>query len=228
MPKTLLAVVSCHTRPEFSDAVRNTWASEIPKDKADTLFFMGKGPKIPKEDEIILDCGDGHSDLPEKVREIVRWAYTHNYDHVFKIDDDVVLSPQSFLRSGFEKFDYIGYSPFGKEGCAERLAWTWGFCYGLSRKSMACIINAPSPCEEGDTVDICHKGNVEYWVGRVLFQKGIYLHPELRYHLRTGNATEQPEVPGVFLFCVHMHDSMSKPQEVHEICRIWRERCQNG
>lgn len=49
MPKTLLAVVSCHTRPEFSDAVRNTWASEIPKDKADTLFFMGKVQKYQKK-----------------------------------------------------------------------------------------------------------------------------------------------------------------------------------
>jgi hypothetical protein len=228
MSKTLLAVVSCHTRPEFSDAIRRTWAPEIPAGKADVLFFLGRGPKAPKEDEIILDCGDSHSDLPEKVREIVRWAYTQGYEHVFKLDDDVILIPKRFLRSGFDKFDYIGYNPTGQEGHENDLKWTWGFCYGLSRKAMACVISAPAPCEVGDEVETCHKGNDEFWIGRVLFQKGLYLHPELRYHLRTGNATERPEVPGVFLFCVHMHDSMSTPQEVHEMCRIWRERCQNG
>jgi hypothetical protein len=192
------------------------------------FFFKGRGSSPLKEDEIILDCGDAHSDIPEKVREIVRWAYEHNYNHVFKLDDDVVLTPKRFLRSGFDMFDYIGYNPSGQEGSEECIKWTWGFCYGLSRKAMACIINAPCPCEGEDTVDLNHRGNDEYWVGRVLFKNGIYLHPELRYHLRTGNAAEQPEVPGVFLFCIHMHDSMSKPQEVHEMCRIWRERCQNG
>jgi len=220
--KVLLAVVSCHSRPEFSDAVRNTYASSV--QGADLLFFLGRGPNSAKKNEVLLDCGDAHSDLPEKIRAMVRWAFEQNYDYIVKLDDDVVLNPKRFLGSGFDKFDYTGYNPFGTEGTAECVAWTWGFCYVLSRKAMECVINAPAPCEGWDEVAQRHKGNDEYWVGRVLFHNGIYLHPELRYHLRTGNAAEQPEVPGVFLFCVHMHDSMSKPQEVHEMCRIWRER----
>lgn len=237
MTKTLLAVVSCHTRPEFSDAIRNTWASEVPADKADLRFFLGRGPNAPKPDEVILDCDDSYAGLPEKVREIVRWAHKKQYSHVSKIDDDVVMDPVKFVRSGFQMFDYVGYRPDGADGYGiegrsfEGAKGTWGFCYSLSRKSMDAIVGSPLPGEEGSAWDSSlgdqHLGNDEYWICRLLHLNKIYLHVDQRYHLRTGEATELQEVPGVFLFCVHMHGTMEKQEEVHEMCRIWRERLQN-
>lgn len=237
MGKILLAVVSCHSRPEFSDAVRNTWATKVP-DGVDIRFFLGRGPNVPKKDEIILDCDDSHEGLPEKVREIVRWAHCNGYDSVSKIDDDVVMDPVKFFRSGFYKFDYVGYRPDGVDGYGiegkgfEGAKGTWGFCYTLSRRAMEVIVNSPLPGEEGSAWDSScgdrHLGNDEYWICRLLHLNKIYLHVEQRYHLRTGDATELPEVPGVFLFCVHMHNTMNRPEEVHEMCRIWRERIQNG
>ena len=109
--KVLFAVVSCHARPEFSDAVRNTWAPRVPKE-VDLRFFLGRGPNRPKDDEVILDCGDSHNDIPEKVHSILAWAYDNGYDFVSKIDDDVVMDPVRFVTL-VGHHDYMG---MGKSG----------------------------------------------------------------------------------------------------------------
>ena len=230
--RILLAVMSCHSRPEFSDAIRNTWAPMV--QGADLRFFLGRGPNQPKNDEVILDCNDSYESIPEKVREIIRWAHNSDYDCVVKIDDDVVMDPVKFLRSGFYKFDYVGYRPDGLDGYGfegkgfEGAKGTWGFCYSLSRAAMNAVVCSPLPGEEGSAWDSScgnrHLGNDEYWICRLLHLNKIYLHVEQRYHLRTGDETELREVPGVFLFCVHMHHHLSRAEEVHEMCRIWRER----
>jgi hypothetical protein len=181
---------------------------------------MGRGPKLPKEDEVILDCGDAHSDLPEKIREIARWAYNHDYDHVVKLDDDVVIDPKRFLTLvGYHDFTGMGKTV---DGTAETIQMPYGFCYVLSRKAMSIVANSPLP-EEDTRYEQRHRNNDEYWVSWLLQKEGIYLHVNWLGRLWDGTDL-YPELPGTVVFCVHMHHCMSKPQEVHEMCRIWRER----
>ena len=91
--KHLLAIVSCHSREDFSDAVRSTWLPLVPQG-LDVRFFRGRGAtREPLADEIFLDCDDSYEGLPNKVQEIVRCAHSHEYDFVLKCDDDVVVKP---------------------------------------------------------------------------------------------------------------------------------------
>jgi hypothetical protein len=188
---------------------------------ADLRFFLGRGPNPPKGDEVILDCDDSYAGIPEKVREIFRWAYKQEYDFVSKIDDDVVMDHSKFLEQCFNS-DFEGP---GKtlNGTARVLQMPYGFCYVLSKKAMAIVASSPLP-QEDERYEQRHRNNDEYWVSWLLQKEGIYLH--VNWLCRMWDGTDlYPELPNTFIFCVHMH-SLSKPEEVHEMCRIWRERFQ--
>jgi galactosyltransferase len=181
--KVLLAVVSCHRRTEFSDAVRKTWLPRVPKE-VDVKFFLGTGvSRDLREDEVLLDCDDSYKGLPNKVQEIVRWAYTNGYDYVLKCDDDVVMNPESVLSSDFTAYDFTGpQNPWVKAG---EIRTPWGFCYWLSRKAMKLVVEAPLPGQQGSVHSYKHN-NDEAWISTVLYVNGIHLHDEQRYFLHRG------------------------------------------
>ena len=217
--KHLLAVVSCHTRPEFSDTIRNTWAPIVPTGM-DLVFFKGRGNSLLLQDEVSLDCKDTKEGLPEKVRAIFLWALENKYDLVTKLDDDVVLDPKVFSKQDFShEFMGSGKTP---DGTKERLAMPYGFCYTLSKIAMQVIAAQPLPRNNSE-YEHRHDHNDEYWVSWCLHRIGVYLRVNWLCSLWDGTDL-YPELPGTFIFCVHMHDSMSRPQEVHEMCRIWRDR----
>jgi hypothetical protein len=107
--KTLLAIISCHARPQYRDAQRSTWITMVPKE-ADYRFFMGPSTSVPKEDEVLLDCDDSYQGLPSKVQAVVLWALDQGYDYVVKVDDDVVLWPTRFMNSGYHNYDFTGHT----------------------------------------------------------------------------------------------------------------------
>ncbi len=223
MSKILLAVMSCHSRPAFSDAVRSTWAPRV--QGADLRFFLGRGPNQPKDDEVMLDCDDSYHGIPEKVQSILRWAYERGYDFVAKLDDDIIMDPKRFLvLTGHNDFMGMGKTV---DGTAETLQMPYGYCYVLSRTAMKYIIDSPLPWDNADYNPV-HRYNDEYWVSWTLQRAGIYLHVEWSCKLWEGVPSMYPELPDTTVFCVHLHNRMSPPEEVHEMCRIWRASFQNG
>jgi len=171
--KVLIAVVSCHTREEFAEAIRSTWLPSVPAE-LDIRFFRGTGAtREAKSDETWLSCRDDYEGLPNKVQEIVRWAYVHDYDYVMKLDDDTILRPKAWL-DGFLRVDFSGcLEPACKPN---EIQTPWGFAYVLSRKAMELVLKEPLPSH----------GNDEAWVSTALYKNGIFLRPDLRYHLHKG------------------------------------------
>jgi hypothetical protein len=187
---------------------------------ASVKFFRGRGAlREPLDDEVFLDCDDSYAGLPNKVQEIVRWAYSNGFDYVLKCDDDVVLRPSAMLSSDFSHYDFTGcQEPSCKPG---EIRTPWGFCYWLSRKAMKLVIDSPLPGKMGSIHSHEHN-NDEAWVSTVLHYKGIFLHSDVRYYLHTGKPEPRPElqckrplrrpkppekvpVDGAFAFCVYLN-----------------------
>lgn len=168
--KVLLAVVNCHTRQAYQDAIRETWLPLV--NGADVRFFRGRGAtREPLSDEVFLDCGDGYSELPDKVRGIVRWASAQGYDYVCKLDDDVVIRPAQFLSTG-QNHDFTG-----RRNDVRQFPVPFGFAYWLSRFAMQLI---------ADEDHLPNDNNDEAWVTEVLSKANIILHHEPRYVMYVG------------------------------------------
>ncbi|MGA3200658.1 MAG: hypothetical protein ABSD89_14830 [Halobacteriota archaeon] len=168
--RCLLAVVNSHNRPAFQQAIRDTWLPFIPVG-TDYKFFLGPSEREPKADEVFLNCDDSYQGLPSKVRAIVRWAYEHGYDFVLKCDDDVILKPARVMSSGFMYHDFTGHA-----NDKRTYPVPFGFCYWLSRKSMAAVVDAELPKDNND----------EVWVTECLSRAGIVLSHDPRYAMYTG------------------------------------------
>lgn len=184
--KYLIAIVNARTRQNtWAKAVRETWLPLVPRDKADAFFFVGRGSEgetFP-EDTVVLDCDDSYMGLPDKIREIVRWAYEHGYDYVLKCDDDVVLDVNKLFESGFDRYEYTGRS--NRQPTIHDPFWVpMGFNYWMSRKCMAVIKDTPLP--GGGTNDD------EYWVAKHLHANGINLHSDNNYRLKYGMVINRP------------------------------------
>jgi Galactosyltransferase len=216
--KILIAIVTCHTRLDWSDAVRNTWVPLV-KENVDVRFFCGRGaPRETLNDEVILDCDDSYQGLPNKVQEIIRWTLARDYDFVLKCDDDVVINPAGILASGFYKFDFTGHA------CAENNQVPWGFLYALSRKAMEIMVDQPLPQGNND----------EAWVAHAMNRNGILLNHDERYCLHYGRnlglevprrALRRPTETSIhpskyFSWCMHNH-SVSKEVLLAEFKRIF-------
>lgn len=200
--KTLIAIVTCHTRLDWANLVRQTWVPLVPKN-VDVRFFCGRGaPRDLMTDEVLLDCDDSYQGLPNKVQEIIRWVLDRDYDFILKCDDDVVIHPDHLLSSDFDQFDFTGHR------CAENNQVPWGFNYWLSRKAMQ--IMADSPLPQGN--------NDEAWVAHTLNRNGLLLHHEERYCLHYGRhlglvhsrrTLRKPigePTTAYFAWCMHNHD----------------------
>lgn len=236
--KSLIAVVNAHPRKGWRDAIRTTWMPLVPKDKADVIFFLGRGgTRKPEKDEVFLDCDDSYMGLPDKIREITRWAHARDYSHTLKCDDDVVLDPEALLGSGYDNYDYSGRAnrpPTGLVPC-----WVpMGFNYWLSKRSQAYIINADLP--EGNNDD-------EKWVALNLHAAGIDLHGDNRYKLQYGTYKSRPlrpetrrinrplrinpytdSIEGTFSWCIFLEgnsgSNISTDIKIDEFHRVFKDQ----
>lgn len=204
MQRLLIAVVNARHRIEWRKAVRSTWLPQVPKDKADALFFVGRGGYLEDAKDIVeLNCSDAYEHLPEKVQCIVQWALTHGYSYVLKCDDDVVLRPNALVSSGYEQHDFSGRS--GRN--PQPYEVPFGFCYFLSSQCMGVVATSKLPAD-GSNDD-------EKWVARNLWEHGInlyndrrfVLHQELlpeddRRSLRLPKQSVEKDRP--FAWCIHL------------------------
>ncbi len=202
--KTLLAIVNARHRADWRDIIRKTWLPQVPRDHTDVFFFVGNGSPISDPEGVVeLNCSDEYKNLPEKVRSIARWASEQGYDHVLKIDDDVVLRPQMFLGSGFDKHDFSG--GVNRPGPCPV---TFGFCYILSRKSMELVKSHSLP----------HDFDDEKWVAHVLHAHGIQLMNADGYTLHQ-RITDDPTVK--IARCVHLDCTHTQEQKLQEFQKIF-------
>lgn len=142
MPKPLLLIVTCEKNAVRSNAQRSTWVPDAVAAGFDVVFSRaGSGVALP--DELLLDVDDSYEGLPAKVKASMRWAYDRGYEHVFKLDDDVLVRPAKLLLTPFRAFDYYGFPSWG--------GFRSGFCYSLSRRAMKLIADAEiDPAQAGE------------------------------------------------------------------------------
>jgi Galactosyltransferase len=207
-PRLLIAVINCHSRDDWQQAIRYTWLALAPEG-VDVRFFRGRGAgREPFADEVFLDCDDSYMGLPEKVQAAMKWGYDNGYDFMLKCDDDVVLDPvRLFNESGFEHHEYSGrgnrppknttikvvlnrpLTPMSTpvNNSTDHEYWVpYGFCYVVSRKCMELLIATKLP--EGSNDD-------EKWVARTLHEKGISLSSNHKYQLVTSKPRTMRQRP---------------------------------
>lgn len=222
--KTLIAVVNARHRDDWRNAIRTTWMPQVPKDKADIFFFVGEGvDNVTSPDVIELDCSDRYEHLPEKIRAIARWSLGHEYEHMLKCDDDVVLKPSEILNSGYEQWDFSGKSNRGD--VPYRVPY--GFNYWLSKKSMEIVSKYELP-PDGSNDD-------EKWVSYNLSKNGVVLHDDKRYLLHQGTfsemdlsrrplrMTQRPATIGQNYFSRCIHITAEQDQKIKEFHRIFNK-----
>jgi hypothetical protein len=183
MSNILIACTTCHGL-EYRQKVaaqRITWGKDL--QGADLKFFYGRPTingqpysmgwedliklKQPTPDVVWLDCPDGYKQRKEKMKAIFRWAVDQGYDYVWKIDDDVYLRPERLLA--VPQWDYCGlvvnlsYYDEGVEFAHLRAAL--GACYGLSRRSLECLLGP----DTNPKFNLCEDG----WVCAQLQDHGI-------------------------------------------------------
>jgi hypothetical protein len=183
MPKSLIAMVNARSRQStWANAVRSTWMPQVPKERADIKFFVGRGEGNLPEDTVALDCDDSYQGLPSKIQAIARYAYSKDYEYVMKLDDDVVARPIELLNSGYDRHKYSGRA--NRRPTDRDPFWVpMGFAYWMDRDCMKIISEATLPPNNDD----------ERWVAENLHRAGIHLSDDKRYHLYMGGLMDRPQ-----------------------------------
>ena len=189
--KLLFAVMTCQPKPlntipmpnrvlvdhtKRLPYIRETWAAGL----SDYKFFFGDPVKSGLSDEVYLDCGDSYFETALKVQAICRWALAHNYNSLFKTDDDTYCRPERVRTAGFESYDFVGRLlppepnhpvPYPMGGCG----------YYLSERMMELAANDKFPVAdpEGDPLNTYEDG----WIGRVARDAGLELKDDHRLKL---------------------------------------------
>jgi hypothetical protein len=194
--KILIAIVSCHLpkKKAFREAQRKTWLKNI---SIDYKFFFGRGAaRNPLTDEVFFDCRDDYDGIPEKAKKIYQYAVEHEYDWVFKVDDDSYVFVDRLLRSGFQNHDFSGRKNYCWGGYASGGPGFW-----LSSKAFSIIANEPI---SDDTAD-------DRWIGQVLAKQGIECFDDTRYILSYPN----PKLQDIISIC----DISGNPMLCYEVSR---------
>lgn len=112
-------------------AVRETWWKDVAAHAhhVDARFFYGK-PFVGElnSDEVLLDCGRDYASLPARTAAICRYAVEHNYDFVFKCDDDTAVFVDRLVREIVQTAPAYG-------GCCHDQVATGGPGYILNKQN---------------------------------------------------------------------------------------------
>lgn len=147
-------------------------------------FFLGRG-EPQRDDEVILDVDDDYRSLCAKMRAACQWADAHDYDFVYKSDDDAYVVPERLRLSEFAQNDYTGRVR-GPSG-AFPAPYCSGFGYWLSRKAIKIIA---SSLLNGDDAE-------DRYVANTLLAAGIRPKHDTRYAVINSyrNSTSGCEPP---------------------------------
>ncbi len=190
----LIGVTTCHIpkyRPKVQ-AQRETWVRDA-EGIIDVRFLYGrvpleKGPVLLElaTDSVILACGDGYLERPGKIKGVCQWALDHDYDWVFKTDDDVYIDISTLMRvAPAHVGDYFGRPVEFKDRVTKKVTvrFASGFGYWLSRRAMQVIADAPD-----------FTGLEDRWVAEQLLAAGITLTADSERYLACYPGIEPPAV----------------------------------
>lgn len=107
--KLFVAILSCETNKERRDKQRDLWVSDLNSmDIAYSYFMGGSGyQRDHLDDEVIIQCDDGYNHLPNKVKLMLSWVLSEmDCDWILKVDDDVILRPESLLDVNYYRAEY--------------------------------------------------------------------------------------------------------------------------
>lgn len=189
--KILVAIQACHRLNELKLAQRETWMVDPPAG-VDVRIFVGTFVALysqarsespyPQPDEVWLDVPDWKGYLSQKSLEIVRWAFNHDYDYIWKADVDTYCSLDRLLASGFECFDYVGHRGGMHQWRGRPVCYAQGGAgFWLSRRAMQAFITA-------DQAAIPFRDAEDIRTGWLLEEHGILLHQDDRYEPYRGIA----------------------------------------
>ena len=154
--KILCAVIS-HAKSTRRGTLRNTWVPLVPAG-VDVRFFVGHQEGGLEEDVINLHCCDNHEGIPDKIREICRWAIRHGYTFLWKCDDDVQMNPIKLQEISFP------FSAVILPRCEYPMIS--GFLYGFDHRCMEILSSSSIPHYENGWD--CGYYQDEYWVAEKL------------------------------------------------------------
>jgi hypothetical protein len=189
----------------------------VPAGKSDVRFFVGRDATVDRNDVVVLNSGDGYADLPEKFREICRWAKAQGYRYMLKLDDDVVLHPDRALSSGFEAYDFIG-----RRNCKSyRLdGMTFddhlGFGAWFSERALAILAAAPIPREMPGWIH--NPSSDDFWADYTLTRAGITLREDLRFRLLFQQIPFHRHYAESYCICIH-----TRERSLADFERVFRE-----
>ena len=189
----LFAIIACHHRAWALNAIRETWLPDI-KGRADYRFFFGRGShEKAQSDEGILDCDDHYRGLACKVWRICQWALEHDYEVLFKSDDDTYCRPERILKVDVEGKDYIGRINGATDKYHMSRYARGGVGYFLSRKAMICLASQPVP-----NPNLPEDYAEDSWVGRHLTEGGFECVNDGRLHCAPGSGPNRGPRPNGF------------------------------
>ena len=117
-------------------AVRETWWRDLQAhSNVEGKFFYGVPHpvgSVPAPDEVFVNVPDDYSELPRKTIAIARYALGHDFDFVFKCDDDTYVWVDRLVREIMEhRPEYGGFEHGGV--CTGGPGWI------LGRKAMQVV-----------------------------------------------------------------------------------------
>ena len=195
--KILIAAPTCQEQADRHQACLRTWASTA---LCDVRFYTSEEMGVPPEacmcgtDELGLFVRLGQN-LSYRLREMCKWALAQGYDYMFKCDLDTYVWVDRLLASGFEQWDYYGFS---QDWHVPTFA-SGGAGYWMSRRAMGVLASQAVADMALDDV----------WVGIMMHDAGIVLRHDARYHC------ELPHVLNKSWFTVHYVKNPAVMEAIH-------------
>jgi hypothetical protein len=176
------------------DLIRGSWGNAL-RGRAQIKFFLGRPTSeiggiskslqptshnsySPKNDEVIVDCGDDEQSRVWKTRAICKWVVDKMVTHVLMVDADCQIFPPAVWSCGFEVADYAGHfdaepgsitprEMIGPGGGTvlvhDSYSWADGAAYFLSKRA-AVIIADKVPIQASYIMGAYE----DFWVGQIL------------------------------------------------------------
>lgn len=157
------------TPAERIAAVRDTWWKSLSFDRRFFYGYQGRHAPASRADEVELEVPDYFRFHCAKNQAMFRWALEHDYDYVYRCDDDTFVHPARLEQHARELTgDQIGYLPHPQ--------WsgnyiTGGAGYWISRKGMELVVSSPITRTHED----------DLWIGRLLKDSGVIRVHDPRY-----------------------------------------------
>lgn len=167
-PRILVGICSARKYADKRQAVRDTWMSR-PMPGIECVFFVGQGNDALSDepDTLVVDADDGYEALPEKVLGFFSEALKrHEFDWLFKCDDDTYLALDRLGELVDGKHDFVG-----NEFLAQRGSPSGGAGYLLSRELVERLVKDE---------DLALRGAEDVIIGQAAMSYGAVAHSTTR------------------------------------------------